>query len=152
MNRTPRRPIDRSEKGIALLIAIFVLVLISVVALSMLLSSGMETSLAGNYRLSTQSYYAAYAGLEEARGRMWSKHPNKLGALLPSPMNVGKAIYITNPAAGEVVAPTNAANAYYDGEYFNEFGVQASSLGGAAVSTASVSALAGFPGPDYKWV
>jgi hypothetical protein len=152
MNRTPRRPIDRSEKGIALLIAIFVLVLISVVALSMLLSSGMETSLAGNYRLSTQSYYAAYAGLEEARGRMWSKHPNKLGALLPSPMNVGQAIYITNPAAGEVVAPTNAANAYYDGEYFNEFGVQASSLGGAAVSTASVSALAGFPGPDYKWV
>src|SRR6516162_9447095 len=132
MNRTPRRPIDRSERGIALVIALFVLVLISVVALAVLLSSGMETSLAGNYRLSTQTFYAAHAGLEEARGRMWSKHPSKLGALLPNPMNVGTALYITNPAAGEVVAP--------------------STLGGAAVFTPSVSSLAGFPGPDYKWV
>ena len=152
MNRTPRRPIDRSERGIALVIALFVLVLISVVALAVLLSSGMETSLAGNYRLSTQSYYAAYAGLEEARGRMWSKHPSKLGALLPNPMNVGTALYITNPAAGEVVAPTTLGNAYYDNEYLSEFGVAASTLGGAAVFTPSVSSVAGFPGADYKWV
>jgi hypothetical protein len=66
-------------------------------------------------------------------------------------MNVGQAIYITNPAAGEVVAPTNSGNAYYDSEYINEFGVEASTLGGAAVSTASVSSVAGFPGPNYKW-
>jgi hypothetical protein len=152
MNCTPRRTKNRSESGIALLIAIFVLVLVSVVALSMMLSSGMETSLAGNYRLSTQSFYAGYAGLEEARGRMWSKHPNKLGALLPSPMNVGQAVYIINPAAGEVVAPTTLANAYYDNEYVNEFGVAANTLGASAVTTNSVFTGAALPGPLYKWV
>lgn len=151
MNRSPRRK-DQSESGIALLIAIFVLMLVSVVALSMVLSSGTESSLAGNYRLATQSYYAAYAGLEEGRGRLWSKHPNTLKGILPSPLAVGTALYITNPVAGEVVAPTSAANAYYDSEYFNEFGVQASTLGGAAVITPSVSPVAGFNGPLYKWV
>jgi hypothetical protein len=67
-------------------------------------------------------------------------------------MNVGQAVYITNPAAGEVVAPTTLGNAYYDSEYQNEFGVGANTLGGGAVSTASVSAVGGFPGPAYKWV
>lgn len=142
----------RSEQGIALLIALFVLMLISVVALSMLLSSGTESSIAGNYRLATQSFYAAHAGLEEARGRMWVKSPNALGTSLPNPMTVGTALYITNPAAGETVAPTTASNAYYDSEYASEFGVQASTLGANAVLTNSVSSIAGFPGPLYKWV
>jgi hypothetical protein len=148
--------INESQEGVALLIAIFVLMLISIVALSMLLSSGMETSIAGNYRLATQSYYAAFAGLEEARGRLWSKHPKALGALIPNPLPVGTVRYIINPAAGEVVAPTNAANAFYDSEYFQEFGVQASTLGANAQTTPSIWGLAappaGLPGPFYKWV
>lgn len=156
MNAIRRTDISESEKGVALLIAIFVLMLISVIALSMLMSSGMETSIAGNYRLATQSYYAAFAGLEEARGRMWSKHPNTLGALIPNPMTVGTVRYIINPAAGEVVAPTNAANAFYDSEYFQEFGVQANTLAGNAQTTPSIWGLAGppagLPGPLYKWV
>lgn len=142
----------RSEKGIALLMAIFVLMLISVVALSMLLSSGTESSIAGNYRLATQTFYAAYAGMEEARGRMWAKNPNAFGALLPSPMSVGTALYILNPAAGETVAPTTASNTYYDSEYFTQFGVQASTLGANAVTINSASSIAGYPGPLYKWV
>ena len=143
-----------SEKGVALLTAIFVLMLVSVVALAMLLSSGTESAIAGNYRLATQSFYAGYSGLQEARGRMWTKHPFALGALLPSPMTVGQAVYITNPAGAETVSPTTTTNAYYDSEYFNEFGVQASTLGAAAVTTPSKSStnMAGFAGPLFKWV
>jgi Tfp pilus assembly protein PilX len=152
MNHAGTRSNKVSQQGIALLTAIFVLMLISVVALSMMLSSGTESSIAGNYRLATQSYYAAYSGLEEARGRLWSKHPNAFGTLIPNPMSIGTAIYVTNPAGSETVAPTNATNAYYDSEYYSEFGVQASALGSSAQSTASVSSLAGFPGPLYKWV
>lgn len=156
MNAIRRTDINESEKGVALLIAIFVLMLISVVALSMLMSSGMETSIAGNYRLATQSYYAAFAGLEEARGRMWSKHPNALKALIPSPLPVGTVRYIINPATGEVVSPTTPGNAYYDSEYVQEFGEQASALGGNAQTTPSIWGLAGppagLPGPLYKWV
>jgi hypothetical protein len=143
---------ERSQKGIALLIAIFVLMMVSVVALSLLLSSGTESSVAGNYRLATQSYYAAYAGLEEARGRMWSKHPNTIAASLPNVMPVGQAIYITNPVGTESVTPTSSSNEYYDSEYHYEFGPQASSLGSSATTVNSVSTTAGFPGPLYKWV
>jgi hypothetical protein len=69
-------------------------------------------------------------------------------------MTVGQALYITNPATGEVVAPTTATNAYYDNEYFSEFAVQASALGAGAATTTSKSSLnmAGFNGPLYKWV
>src|SRR6266850_4486073 len=66
----------RREAGIALLISIFVLLLISVVAIALIVSSGTESALAGNYRSSTGVYYAALAGLEEARGRLVVKNPN----------------------------------------------------------------------------
>jgi type II secretory pathway component PulK len=78
-------PLRRSEAGVALLISIFVLMLISVMALSLILASGTETSLAGNYRSSASAYYAALAGLEEARGRLLPKNPSYLGAAVLSP-------------------------------------------------------------------
>src|SRR5580692_10002908 len=64
------------EAGVALLIAIFVLLLISVVAIALIVSSGTESAMAGNYRTATGVYYAALAGLEEGRGRLLSKNSN----------------------------------------------------------------------------
>jgi Tfp pilus assembly protein PilX len=46
----------RTETGIALLISIFILLLISVVAIALIVSSGTESALAGNYRSSTGVY------------------------------------------------------------------------------------------------
>ena len=66
----------RKETGVALLISIFILLLISVVAIALIVSSGTETSLAGNYRSSTGVYYAALSGIEEARGRLSVQDPN----------------------------------------------------------------------------
>ena len=43
---------QRQEAGIALLIAIFVLLIIAGVGISMIVGAGTETSLAGNYRSS----------------------------------------------------------------------------------------------------
>jgi len=61
----------QSESGVALLIAIFVLMLISVVAISLIVASGGESSLAGNYRSSTSAFLAGSAGLEEAEDECW---------------------------------------------------------------------------------
>ena len=47
---------DRKEAGIALLISIFILLLISVVAIALIVASGTESSLAGNYR-SADEYF-----------------------------------------------------------------------------------------------
>ena len=73
------------QDGIALLIAIFVLLLISVVAIALLVSSGTETALGANYRTSSTVYYAAIAGLEEARGRLLPKNPNYFGRFASFP-------------------------------------------------------------------
>jgi hypothetical protein len=151
----------RSEAGSALLIAIFALLLISVVGLALLVSTGTDTALALNYRNSTSSYYAAVAGLEEARGRLLQKNAdyiNKTGAYPTLFMGQGTpsfgltdVLYIVNPAAGEAVDPTDSTSPYADKEYQPEMGW---SLSGANVHNPvnSVSAMAGFPGPSFKWV
>src|SRR5438477_10088825 len=86
--RTHRK--RRTDEGIALLISIFVLLLISVVAIALIVSSGTESALTGNYRSSTGVYYAALAGLEEARARLRASDPNSFrklppGSFLPAP-------------------------------------------------------------------
>jgi len=132
-----------------MLIAIFVLLLIAVVGIALIVSSGTETALAGNYRSSTVVYYAALAGMEEGRGRLMPKNANYINVFPGppgTPLPVGQVWYITNPANGENVLTT-----YQDNEYNTEFGLGA--LAGATVSTIpSVSPVAGIQGPLYRWV
>ena len=149
------------EAGAALLIAIFALLLISVVAIALVVSAGTDSALTGNYRTSTSAYYAGIAGLEEGRGRLLWKNANYLnmGNSFPALFTPGGApsfgltqvLYILNPANGETVDPTSANPAQYpDNEYQTEFGW---ALSGANVQTVnSVFPVAALPGPLYKWV
>jgi Tfp pilus assembly protein PilX len=151
----------RTEAGIALLISIFVLLLISVVAIALIVSSGTESALAGNYRSATGVYYAALSGLEEARGRLLPKNPssfkNTAGSFLPAPgttLPIGSVAYVLNP--GPTDAYATQLTAYPDTQYDTEFGSGA--LAGATVTTTNsvwnVSPLnsLSIPGPLYKWV
>ena len=149
----------RSEDGIALLIAIFVLLLISVVAIALLVSSGTETALGANYRSSSAVYYAALAGLEEARGRLLAKNPNYFGninpALIPTPFPLGQTVYVINRLnVSDAVAPWDTSNQYYDTEYQTEFGVPASSASWQSVYSVwdNDTDPEGIPGAVYKWV
>jgi hypothetical protein len=151
----------QSEAGIALLIAIFVLLLISVVAIAVVVSSGTESALTGNYRSSTGVYYAALAGVEEARARL---RPNDLNsfqntwpALFPSSganLPMATVCYVLNPSPADNAGAMFAA--YPDTEYDNEFGL--GTLAGANVQTTqsvwNKGPLNGLPvaGPLYKWV
>jgi Tfp pilus assembly protein PilX len=150
--RCPSR--RRSQRGIALLIAIFVLLLISVVAIALLVSSGTETALGANYRASSTVYYAALAGLEEARGRLLPRNPSSLvPATIPAGaiLTTNQTIYIVNPSSGETVVPWDQSNPYYDKEYKTEFSVEASSVA-SVTGTNSVWVGNANPGPLYKWV
>lgn len=147
--KTRRQP----EKGIALLIAIFVLLLISVVAIALLVSSGTETALGANYRASSTVYYAALAGLEEARGRLLTKNANYFGpGIIPSPLAAGQTFYVLNRLSGETVVPWDSSNQYYDKEYKDEFAVEASSATWHQLSSIWDNNAQGIPGPVYKWV
>src|SRR5688572_26814269 len=59
-----------NERGIALVIVMFCLLLLSVIGLGMMYSTNMETAINANYRDKQVSLYAALAGLQEARDRI----------------------------------------------------------------------------------
>jgi hypothetical protein len=153
-----------SEAGAALLIAIFALLLISVIAIALVVSSGTDSALASNYRTSTEAYYAALAGLEEGRGRMLWSNPNFINTTIPNyvpnttspPMGLPQVLYIINPANGETVAPWDTGNpaTYPDNEYIKEFGMDVGSANVQLPPLTSVSPLPGLPGsgPMFKWV
>jgi hypothetical protein len=171
MNGAHRRQMRRerairnrpAEAGIALLISIFVLLLISVVGIALIVSSGTESALAGNYRAATGVYYASLAGLEEARGRLLARNPNSFSNtanFLPPPgtqWDIGYVRYVLNPGPAD---PPDTFSAYPDGEYDQEFGAGAlrnASGAGTVATTQSVWNIAPLnalpvPGPLYKWV
>jgi hypothetical protein len=156
----------RPEAGIALLISIFILLLISVVAIALVVSSGTESSLAGNYRSATGVYYAGLSGLEEARGRLLSKNSDAFtttnaSGFLPATgtaLNMGDTYYLINPVGGETVAPWVSGSTYED----KQFGIEFGPSGFAAPTNPSPKALSvwnknpllalNLPGPLYKWV
>jgi hypothetical protein len=144
-----------SERGAALVIAIFSLMLISVVATSLILTSDTQTAVKSNYKSAMRAFYDAKAGLEEARGRMWPKNPDSaalLNCVFPGGVAIvpGQACYIINPANGEIVDPTNPnpANAYADLEFQQEWG----SAPAGATLIPSKSTMGAIAGPLYKWV
>ena len=143
-----------SESGIALLIAIFTLLLVGVIAVSLIVAAGTESALSGNYRSATRAYYAAMGGLEEARGRLLPKNSDYFNSAAPSfipaagapPLALRQVRYVLNPQGAEDVL-----SAYPDLEYDTEFG--SGSLAASTVKIiASVSTGAGIPGALYKWV
>ncbi len=145
---------DRSERGAALVIALFTLMLISVVATAMILMAGTQAAVKGNYKSSMHAFYDAKAGLEEARGRLWASNPNSnaiTNCVFPGglPMQVGQVCYIVNPSAGETVDPRDPANQYADLEYQQEW--KAAPPSGAQLIP-SRSSIGGIAGPLYKWV
>jgi Tfp pilus assembly protein PilX len=154
MNPTTQKSRRESERGVALLIALFALLLISAMAAGLIVISGTETSIDANYRTSVQGFFDARAGIEEGRGRLWTGSANSIATwvtpvgttLLP-----GQVRYIINPASGETVAPNVVGNKYYDSEYAQEWG--GTPITAATVTTTNSSyPAANLRGPLYKWV
>jgi len=128
-----------SERGIALFIAIFTLLLITAIAAGMLMLTNTDTNISANFRDEQTAFFAAKAGLEEVRDRMRVNAVNSsnvsisLNNLLPGASNPSSApplfgaanavVYITNPLNGESDTPwvTNGS-AYPDDEVCIEAG------------------------------
>jgi hypothetical protein len=144
---------------VALVIAIFTLMLISVVATALVLMAGTETAMKGNYKSAMHAFYDAKAGLEEGRGRLSSRNPNSIAnCVLPGGealMTFNQVCYIVNPSAGEVVNPLDlsAGNPYADLEYQQEWQVPVTSASVQPfVTSTSPIASANIAGPLFKWV
>jgi hypothetical protein len=62
--------IERNQKGVALLLSILALLLLSAIAVSMMYMSSTETAVNANFKNEEIQYFAARAGIEEIRDRM----------------------------------------------------------------------------------
>jgi hypothetical protein len=143
------RRADFGERGIALLLALIIILILSGLAASLVLLTDSQVRLGQTAQAQGRVFFAALGGLEEARGRMNVSAPDTISASLPS--SITQVLYIVNSTSSDPVQPTNLSSPYYDTEYSTEF------PGGFA--SASVSTInSDQPGAGtstaipYKWV
>lgn len=107
-----------SEKGVSLLLALLVLLLVTAVAVGLITLSNTETNVSANFRDEQVAFFGARAGLEETRDRMRGGATDSLSANLPTvpPGTAGSnktVLYLTNPSGSETVAPWNTTSVNY---------------------------------------
>src|SRR5229473_5357684 len=100
--------VRRNERGMALLLVLLTLMLLTAIGLGMMYMSDTETSINSNYRDTQLAFFAMRAGLEEMRDRMRSNSiaPLTLPTAMPGPAVPNSIVYIINSAGGtDVVDP-----------------------------------------------
>src|SRR4051812_50054913 len=107
---------NHKQAGVALVTALFALLLLSAIAVGMMYMSSTDTSVNANFKDSQTAYWGARAGMEEVRARM---HPGTasvvagdlvavMPAAIPLPANLGSIVYHPNPEGGTANAPQTA--------------------------------------------
>jgi hypothetical protein len=120
MMRLQRTKTKSSERGVALIIALLTLLLLSAMLMGMIVASNSETNISSNFRDEQTAFFAARAGIEEVRDEL---RPNAAPTLnlnaffTANPMaQAGQpsgVLYVLNPANGETVAPWNLGGTNY---------------------------------------
>jgi len=77
---SPQKKTGGAERGVALVIALLVLLLITAVGMGMIFMSNTETNVSANFRDEQTAYFAAKAGIEEVRDRLRAGRGGQLAA------------------------------------------------------------------------
>ena len=145
----------QSERGIALMIAIMAVLLVTAVGVGMIFMSNLETNISANFRDEQVAFFASRAGIEEVRDRLRASAINSLSANLPSalPGTTNGVLYVLNPTGSETVAPWTATNAYADTEICSEVTCVSGVPAGTPwyTSTTASSSYAATPTLTWKW-
>ena len=158
---------SKKERGVALLIALFALLLLAAVAFEMMYVADVETAVNDNFRASQRAYDAAWSGVQEARERLMPENalPHRIVPPIALPQGAGSILYVRNPRSGEAIDPT-VAGPYFDNELCHEnfvgLGLANPGTGipcaagpppAAVVYVASDAPFTNTSGAlDYKWV
>lgn len=156
----------RQEKGVALLLAILALLLVTAIAAGMVYMSSTEGAITSNFKNEQSAYFAARAGTEEVRDRMLPTNANTISALLPTalPGTSGGVLYVLQDGVSmnylTNFSSSNPNRSWVDDELCHDFNyggmtqlpanVRCTNLPAGAWyrTTASVA-----PYPlEYKWV
>jgi len=155
-----RKKTGGTERGVALVIALLVLLLITAVGMGMIMMSNTETNISANFRDEQTAYFAAKAGIEEVRDRLRAGSanslllPTTLGSTLPgAPSGI---LYVINPLGSETVAPwVLGGNNYPDNQIARELNCTGTAPIGAwwvPVSPTASTSYAASPILQWKWV
>lgn len=112
------------ERGVAMFMALVALLLLAAIAAGMMFMANTESAINYNYRDAQYAYFAAGAGLEDARELLRTDsitNPTFTPKKPPSITNPRGIIYLLNPTGTEVVAPWDPNNAYFDDELCHEY-------------------------------
>src|SRR6266480_4120769 len=155
-----RKKTGGTERGVALFIALLVLLLITAVGMGMIIMSNTETNVSANFRDEQTAYFAAKAGIEEVRDRLRAGATDSL--LLPTTLGNTLAgapngiLYVINPLGGETVAPwLLAGNNYPDNQIAKELSCAGTAPTGTwwvAVSPTASTSYQASPKLQWKWV
>ncbi|HEY1422692.1 MAG TPA: hypothetical protein VGF20_04510 [Candidatus Acidoferrum sp.] len=129
------------EKGVALLIAIITLLLVTAITAGIVLMANTESNTSTNFKDEQRAFFSARAGIEEVRDRFRANTTvtaDSLYTLLPTTAPGSGStgvIYVLNPLNGETVAPWTSTNKYADDEICKE--------------TTAVTCSSGYPSGSY---
>jgi hypothetical protein len=155
-----RKKTHSTERGIALVVALLVLLLNTAVGMGMILMSNTETNISANFRDEQTAYFGAKGGIEEVRDRLRAGATNTLNltttlgnTLAGAPSGI---LYVINPLGTETVAPWLLAGTNYpDNELVNELSCTGTAPAGTwwvtTIPTAS-TAYQTNPILPWKWV
>src|SRR5580765_1095514 len=131
---------NRNERGVALVAVMLTLLLVSAMAAAIIILANTETNTSANFKDEQRAFFAAKAGIEEARDRLRAGVLSYSLTTLPTTLAGSGStgvLYITNPLGSETVAPwcgnsnpisTSCTNQYPDDELCNE------TLSGASIT------------------
>lgn len=115
-----------SEAGVAILLVLLALMVLSAIAVGLVYMTNTETKVNSNYRAEQVAYFAAKAGVEEARDRMMLNLPgnryfvndpnNPLPTQVPTTANPGVLYLLNEGGQPGTVQPWAAGNKYMDDE------------------------------------
>ena len=133
----------KQEKGVALLFVLLAIMLLSAIAVGMLYTATIETTVSANFKTQERAYFAARGGIEEMKQRLLQSDVNTIWPLLhditdtnslckPVCLNLKTpgqgptgVIYILNGVtAAQVTTPPTPGNPnpFYDDELCHDYG------------------------------
>lgn len=128
----------RAQAGVALLMALFALMLLSAIGMGMMFSANTETMVGANYRETQLATFGAYSGIWEGRDRLTYGTTYQVTWPTAAPStSAANVVYIINPGTGETVAPWDYTNTFADTELCQEHVLGLTGTTGVACSGSS---------------
>lgn len=124
----------RKDRGIALLLSVLALLLLSAVAAGMIYMASTENSIAANFKSEETEYFAARAGIEEIRDRMIPANgvaPYNINSLLPSQLPSATNPYVIYILQNNPTTPVTMSNVtttthrFFDDELCHDYAIGA---------------------------